>query len=156
MEDAVLGICSAIELGKIVPGAGAVEIELAKKLREFGNSIGGREQLAINAFADAIEVVPRTLAESTGMDPIDILVNARSKHNEGAVYGINVFTGKVIDAEKEGIIEPLKIKTQAIKSACEAAEMILRIDDVITSKAPSTPQMPQGHGMGEPGMGEEY
>ena len=144
MEDAVLGICSAIELGKIVPGAGAVELELAKRLREFGNTVGGREQLAINAFADAIEIVPRTLAESTGMDPIDILVNARSKHNEGPSYGIDVLTGKVIDAEKEGIIEPLKIKTQAIKSACEAAEMILRIDDVITSKSSAPSKTPEG------------
>jgi len=139
MEDAVLGVCSAIESGKIVPGAGAIEMEVAKKLREFADSVGGREQLAINAFAEAIEIVPRTLAESSGFDPIDILVDLRSKHDEGkSTYGIDVFSGKTIDSVENGIVEPLKIKTQAIKSAGEAAEMILRIDDVITSKGPES------------------
>jgi len=149
MEDAVLGVCSAIESGKVVPGAGAIEIEISKRLKEFADTVGGREQLAINAFAEAIEIVPRTLAESTGFDPIDILVELRSKHEEGKTsYGIDVFTGKIVDSKEMGVVEPLKIKTQAIKSASEAAEMILRIDDVITSKGTEEKSSaPQG-GMG--------
>jgi thermosome len=151
MDDAVLGIASALEVGKIVIGGGAVEIELSKRLRAYAESVGGREQLAITAFAEAIEIIPRTLAESTGKDPIDILVEARTAHDQGkAGHGIDVINSKVENMKKLGVIEPLKIKTQAIKSASEAAEMILRIDDVITSKSGGAPQMPPG-GMG--GMG---
>ena len=136
MDDAVLGIISALELGKAVTGGGSIEIELAKKLREYSEGIGGREQLAINAFADAIEIIPRTLAESTGSDPIDILVNLRAEHENGnKTIGVDVINGKTADMLDLGVIEPLKIKTQAIKSATESAEMILRIDDVITSKS---------------------
>lgn len=150
MDDAVLGVAAALEVGKIVCGGGAVEIELSRKLREYAESVGGREQLAINAFAEAIEIIPRTLAESTGKDPIDILVELRNQHEKGKTsYGVDVFNGGVADMKAIGVIEPLKIKTQAIKSACEAAEMILRIDDVITSKSGG---MPSG-GMG--GMPED-
>ncbi len=151
MDDAVLGIISAIEVGKFVTGGGSVEIELARKLREYAESVGGREQLAINAFADAIEIIPRTLAESTGKDPIDILVDLRTQHDKGRAHsGIDVINGVIADMRKMGVIEPLKIKTQAIKSATEASEMILRIDDVIQAKAGGgrMPQMPGGHGMG--------
>lgn len=136
MEDAVLGVTSALEVGKVVVGGGACEIELAKRLKAYAESVGGREQLAITAFAEAIEIIPRTLAESTGKDPIDIIVEARTAHEKGkAGHGIDVINSKVDDMKNLGVIEPLKIKTQAIKSASEAAEMILRIDDVITSKS---------------------
>jgi thermosome len=152
MDDAVLGVAAALEVGKVVPGGGAIEIELARKLREYAETIGGREQLAINAFSEAIEIIPRTLAESTGKDPIDILVELRTQHEKGKkTYGVDVFNGGVADMKALGVIEPLKIKTQAIKSACEAAEMILRIDDVITSK--SSGSMPSGPGAG--GMPED-
>jgi len=153
MEDAVLGVISATEIGKIVTGGGSVEIELARRLREYAESIGGREQLAINAFADATEMVPRTLAESTGKDPIDILVDLRTQHDKGrASYGIDVINGTTSDMKKLGVIEPLKIKTQAIKSATEASEMILRIDDVIQAKSGGAPGgMPPGGMGGMPG-----
>jgi len=153
MEDAVFGIISALENGKVVPGGGAIEMEVARRLREYAETIGGREQLAINAFSEAIEIVPRTLAESTGSDPIDILVSLRSLHEKGNIsYGVDVIDGKVGDMFAKGVIEPLKIKTQAIKSASEAAEMILRIDDVVTAKSGGGPPM----GGGPPGgMGGE-
>jgi chaperonin GroEL (HSP60 family) len=146
MEDAIGGVASALEGGLIVAGGGAPEAAVAKRLREFAQQFSGREQLAIQAFADAMEIIPRTLAENAGLDPIDILVELRAQHEkENHTYGVDVFEGKVVDMWKKGVIEPLKIKTQAIKSASEAAEMILRIDDVIAaskieSKGPkSTP-----------------
>ncbi|MEM7813522.1 MAG: thermosome subunit beta [Candidatus Aenigmatarchaeota archaeon] len=146
MEDAVLGIISALEVGRVVAGGGAVEIELARQLRKWAESVGGREQLAINAFAEAVEVVPRTLAESTGADPIDILVSLRTAHEQGKVnYGVDVLNAKIADMWSLGVAEPLKIKTQAIKSATEAATMVLRVDDVITSKSSGkTPSPPSG------------
>jgi thermosome len=153
MDDAVLGVISALEVGQIVYGGGAAEIEVARKLREFAESVGGREQLAINAFAEAVEIVPRTLAESTGRDPIDLLVELRSQHDKGIkTLGIDVVNGRTADMKKNGVVEPLKIKTQAIKSASEATEMILRIDDIIQSKAPAGPPggTPPG-GMGDMG-----
>jgi thermosome len=157
MEDAIKGIAAALELGKIVAGGGASEIEVAKELRKYAESFKGREQLAINAFADAMEVIPRSLAENAGLDPIDKIANLRSQHDKKAVtYGLDVFSGEVQDMMKMGVIEPLKIKTQAIKSASEAAEMILRIDDVISSSGSKggSPPMPPGR----PGMGgmEDY
>ncbi|MBI5332130.1 MAG: TCP-1/cpn60 chaperonin family protein [Candidatus Aenigmarchaeota archaeon] len=148
MEDAVFGIISALEVGKFVYGGGACEIEIARNLREYAQSVGGREQLAINAFAEAVEIIPRTLAESTGIDSIDILMNLRSEHEKGhTTYGVDVFQSKINDMQKLGVVEPLKIKFQAINSATEAADMILRIDDVITAKSGSG--MPKGM----PGMG---
>ncbi len=148
IEDAILGVISALELGKIVAGGGAVEMELSKKLKEYAETVGGREQLAINAFSEAIEVVPKTLAESTGLDPIDAIVELRSKHEKGEKnVGIDVINRKITDMYKLNVIEPLKIKTQAIKSSAEAAEMILRIDDVIAASKSSAPQPPQGGGM---------
>ena len=154
MDDAVLGVISAVEVGKFVAGGGAVEIEIARKLREYAETVGGREQLAINAFSEAVEIIPRTLAESTGKDAIDLLVNLRTLHDKGkTTYGIDVMKGDLADMKAAGVVEPLKIKTQAIKSASEAAEMILRIDDIITSKGP-----PAGGGGMPPGMGggEDY
>jgi len=157
MHDALGGVAAAIENGKIVAGGGAPEIELARKLREYAETVGGREQLAINAFSDAVEVIPRTLAESAGMDAIDMLVELRSKHEAGeSDMGILVMEAKIGDMWKAGVVEPLLIKTQAVKSASEATEMILRIDDVIstTSKGGGGGGMPPGMGgMPPEGMG---
>ncbi len=125
----------ALENGKVVAGGGAPEIELSLKLKEWAPSLGGREQLAAEAFASALEVIPRALAENAGLDPIDILVELRKAHEEGKIYtGIDVFSGKVIDLKEEGVLEPLRVKKQAISSATEVAIMILRIDDVIAAK----------------------
>jgi len=135
VHDGISVISAAIEDGKMVAGGGAPEVELAKQLREYAETVGGRESLAINAFADAVEIIPRTLAENAGLDPIDILVQLRAAHDKanGEVVGLDVFSGKITDTSKLGIIEPLRVKTQAVKSASEAAEMILRIDDVIAA-----------------------
>jgi thermosome len=150
IEDAIGAVASAIEVGRIVPGAGAPEAEVAKRLRKFSEKFSGREQLAIRAFADALEIVPKTLAENAGFDPIDIIVALRSKHEEkdGISFGVDVFNGKIADAYEMGVVEPLKIKTQAIESAAEAAEMILRIDDVISASKLSkgTPSTPSSSG----------
>jgi thermosome len=151
IEDAIGAVASAIEVGKIVAGAGAPEEEVARRLKKFAERFSGREQLAIQAFAEALEVIPRSLAENAGLDPIDILVELRSAHEQGKInFGIDLNSGKVIDAIAAGIIDPLKVKTQAIKSAAEAAEMILRIDDVIAaSKLEKGPSAPPG-GAGAP------
>ena len=155
--DSLSVVSDVIENNKIVAGGGAVEIEVAKELRKYATKVGGREQLAVEAFADAVEVIPRTLAENAGLQPIDILVELRSKHDapEGKNIGINVFTGKLQNSVEEGVIEPLVVKEQAIKSAAESAAMILRIDDVITAKSPKGG--PGGPGGGMPGgpEGEE-
>src|SRR5881296_1888721 len=131
-----LGDAKLVEDGKIVAGGGAPEAELAKRLREYAVKVGGREQLAIEAFAEAMEAVPTTLAENAGLDPIDILVELRSKH-ERAVnpwFGVDVYSGEIKDMKKLNVLEPLRVKQQVVKSASEAASMILRIDDVIASK----------------------
>jgi chaperonin GroEL (HSP60 family) len=151
VEDAIGSVSSAVEVGKIVPGAGAPEEEVAKRLRKFAEKFSGREQLAILAFADALEVIPRSLAENAGLDPIDTLVELRASHEQGKeTFGVEIFNGKVSDALTAGVIEPLKVKTQAIKSASEAAEMILRIDDIISASKLGKGGMPGGM---PPGMG---
>ncbi|MCX8158091.1 MAG: TCP-1/cpn60 chaperonin family protein [Candidatus Diapherotrites archaeon] len=143
VHDAVGAVCSALKNGKIIVGGGASEVEVAIKLREYAPNVGGREQLAIEAFADALEVIPKTLAETAGMDTIDTIVKLRSKHKEkdGKYYGVDVFNGKIENMRKLRVIEPLSVKTQAITSASEVAEMLLRIDDIIAgsskSKGPS-------------------
>ena len=155
MEDAIGDVSAALEDGRVVAGAGSTEIELARQLRKFAESLSGREQLAAEVFAQAIEAIPRTLAENAGLDPIDVLTDLRSFHDRKQKWaGIDVFTGKVIDAWSKGIIEPLRVKTQAVSSASEVAIMILRIDDVIagSKKEAPMPQMPPG-GMGGMGMG---
>jgi thermosome len=150
MDDAIGDIISALKNGKIVAGAGSCEIELAKQLREFSEGLSGREQLAVKAFADSMEIVPKTLAENAGLDPIDIIVALKAAHEKKQVWaGIDVFSGKVIDAYKEGIIEPLKIKTQAVSSASEVVTMILRIDDVIAGGKSNQGMPPQGMQMPE-------
>jgi thermosome len=151
MNDALSVVSDVIENNKIVAGGGAVEVEVAKELRGYATKVGGREQLAIEAFADAIEVIPRTLAENAGLEPIDILVELRAAHEkkDGEYMGVNVFTGKIENMQENGVVEPLVVKEQAVKSAAESASMILRIDDVIASTKPK-------EGMGRPpGGGEE-
>jgi thermosome len=135
VEDAVRVVGVALEDGKVVSGAGSSEIEASMRLREWAPSLGGREQLAAEAFATALEVIPKTLAENAGIDPIDVLVELKAAHEKGNSFaGVDVGTGKVIDMREEGVIEPLRIKTHAIKSATDVAIMILRIDDVIAAK----------------------
>ncbi|MBN1244578.1 thermosome subunit, partial [Candidatus Bathyarchaeota archaeon] len=148
MIDSLSVVSDVIENSKIVAGGGAVEIEVAKELRKYATSVGGREQLAVEAFADAVEIIPRTLAENAGLEPIDIIVELRSAHEKpkGKYMGVNVFNGKVQDSIENGVIEPAVVKEQAIKSAAESAAMILRIDDVITAKSPKG-----GPGGGMPG-----
>jgi len=139
---------------KLVAGGGAPEIELSLRLREYAASVGGRAQLAIEAFASALEIIPRTLAENAGLDPIDMLVELRAAHEKGKkTYGLNVFEGKAEDMLKSGVVEPLRVKTQAVASAAEAATMILRIDDVIAASKTAAPQGPPGGG-GMGGMGD--
>ncbi len=135
VHDGISVVSAAIEDGKIIGGGGAPEIEVARGLREYADTVGGREALAINAFADAIEIIPRTLAENSGLDPIDILMQLRAAHEkkDGKEIGLDVMSGKITSTSKLGIVEPLRVKTQAIKLASEAAEMILRIDDVIAA-----------------------
>ena len=154
--DVMGALTSAIELGKYVTGGGSAEIEIAMQLRDMATDIGGREQLAIQAFADATEVIPKALADSAGMDPVDTLVQLRSKHKNksGRSFGIDIFANKIKDMEQLGVIEPTKVKYQAISSATEATVSILRIDDMISSKG-SRPS--GGGGMPGPmgGMGGE-
>jgi thermosome len=136
LEDAVSVVACAIEDGRVVPGGGAAEIELALGLRKFSSTLQGREQFAVEAFAKALESIPRALAQNAGLEAIDVLVQLRSAHEEGdKAAGIDVMKGKPVDMEKQGVLEPLRVKSQAILSASEAAVMILRIDDVIAAKS---------------------
>ena len=157
LHDALCVVRNALEDGKIVAGGGAPEAELAKRLREYAVKVGGREQLAIEAFAEALEAVPTTLAENAGLDPIDVLVELRSKHEKAGNpwYGIDVFSGKVSDMRKLNVLEPLRVKQQVIKSASEAASMILRIDDVIASKGVGGGTGGAGKDFKPPGGGDE-
>ncbi|MDK2983136.1 MAG: archaeal chaperonin [Thermococcaceae archaeon] len=134
LEDAIKVVKDIVEDGKIVAGGGASEIELAIRLDEYAKEVGGKEQLAIEAFADALKVIPRTLAENAGLDPVETLVKVTAAHKDkGATIGVDVFAGEPADMLERGVIEPLRVKKQAIKSASEAAIMILRIDDVIAA-----------------------
>ncbi len=159
IEDSLGDLRSVIEdNGAIVAGGGSCEMEVAKGLREYAEKLEGREQLAVNAFADSLEIVAKTLAENAGLDPIDILVDLRAEHQKGKKWaGVNlsdVYKPRVSDMQTEGVIEPLRTKKQAIKSASEVAIMILRIDDIISAgKSSKTPPMPPGMG-GPGGYGE--
>lgn len=135
MRDALGDVAATLKDSKIVAGGGAVEVELSKRLKKFASTLKGRERLAVEEFASALEFVPTTLAENAGMDPIDVMTELRASHDAGMKNaGLNLFNGKVEDTLVQGIIEPLKVKTQAIASASEVAIMILRIDDVIAAK----------------------
>ena len=147
LKDALSVVADVVHTPKVVTGGGAVEAELSKRLRDYATKVGGREQLAIEAFAETLEMIPKTLAENGGLDPIDIMVSLRAAHEkkDGADMGVDVLKGGVKDMKKQGVIEPLRVKEQAIRSAAEAASMILRIDDVIAAaKPPPTPAPPQG------------
>ncbi|MDI6884483.1 MAG: thermosome subunit beta [Hadesarchaea archaeon] len=146
MNDALSVVADVTEHNKIVAGGGAVEVAIAKELRDYATKVGGREQLAIEAFADSMEIAPKALAENAGLDPIDILVALRSAHEKpkGQIMGVDVFSGEIIDMHENGVIEPLRVKGQAIKSATEAASMILRIDDVIAAIKPKEEEKPGG------------
>jgi thermosome len=135
IKDGLGDVSTAIKSGKVVAGGGAVEIELARRLRQFSQGISGREQLALEEFAKSIESIPETLAENAGLDPIEIITQLKKAHDSAFTnYGLNLFNERIEDTFQAGIIEPLKVKTQAISSATDLATMILRIDDVLISK----------------------
>ena len=147
LDDAIGVVTTAYKDGKLVAGGGSPEVEVALNLRRYAATVGGREQLAIEAFADAVEVIPRTLAENAGLDAINVLVDLRSAHEKGQkTAGINLDTGKVEDMLKHNVVEPLRVKTQALQSATEVATMILRIDDVIAAKEFEAPKGGGGGG----------
>jgi len=154
LKDALSVVRNVVEHNEIVAGGGAVEAEIARHLRDYVPKVSGREQLAVNAFAESLEVVPWTLAENAGLEPIDIISELRAAHEKprGATIGVDVFSGKVMDMRKKGVIEPAIVKEHAVKSASETACMILRIDDIIAaSKSKVQEGMPQG-GMPPGGM----
>jgi archaeal chaperonin len=158
-HDALCVVRNAVEDKKIVAGGGAPEAETAKQLRDYALKVGGREQLAIEAYAEALEAIPLTIAQNSGLDPIDIMVELRSKHAhpENKWFGVQVRTGKIADMLTDNVVEPLRVKKQAVKSATEAACMLLRIDDVLSSKGakeggPPGGGMPGGMGGMPPGM----
>ncbi len=144
MNDALSVVADVIEKNKIVAGGGAVEAEIAKELRKYASKVGGREQLAITAFADAMEVIPKALADNAGLESIDILVNLRAEHEKdnGQFMGVDVFSGEITNMYEKGVVEPVSVKEQAVKSAAEAASMILRIDDVIAASKPKEEEKP--------------
>ena len=146
MNDSLSVVADVVEYNKIVAGGGATESEIAKVLRSYATTVGGREQLAIEAFADSLEIVPKTLAENAGLESIDILVGLRAAHEKknGHLMGVDVFKGKIVNSYEDGVVEPLKVKEQAMKSATEVASMILRIDDVIASTKPKEGPPPGG------------
>jgi thermosome len=146
LNDALFVISDVAEVSKMVPGGGAVEMELSKVVRDYARKVGGREQLAIEAFSDALEVVPRTLADNAGLDVLDTMVAIKAAHEkkDGFAMGVNVFDEGVIDMLEQGVVEPLVVKSQAIKSAVEVVSMILRIDDVVAATAPDMGGPPGG------------
>jgi chaperonin GroEL (HSP60 family) len=151
LHDALCVVKDVIEEPTIVAGGGAVDVEIARRLRAYAEKLKGRERLAVAAFADAIEVLPRTLAENAGMDPIDAMAELQSRHAKGEKWaGVDGIEGKIADMEKLEIIEPKVVKAQAIKSSTEVATMLLKIDDVIASSKSKGPP-PGAEGMG--GMG---
>jgi thermosome len=159
LHDALCVIRDVVEEPKVVAGGGAPEVEVARRLREYAETVTGRERLAVNKYADAIEVIPVTLAENSGMDPIDALSEMQSRHTKGELWaGVNGLEGKVSDMAELDVYEPLAVKTQALKSATESSTMLLKIDDIIAAAKMSAPPGPPGGGMGgmggmPPGMG---
>ncbi|MDD2532573.1 MAG: thermosome subunit alpha [Candidatus Methanomethylophilaceae archaeon] len=156
LEDGIRVVGVAIEDKRVVAGAGAVEIEVGLRLADYASTVGGREQLAINAFAKAMEIIPWSLAENAGIDSIDAIIklkNAHEKKKDGKNYGLDLDTGEAVDMLKADVVEPIRVKIQAIDSAAEVANMILRIDDVIASRR-APPMNPMGDpSLGGPGMG---
>jgi thermosome len=157
MEDALSVVAVAVEDGKVITGGGSSATEIALSLRDYAASVGGREQIAIEAFADAVEVIPRTLAENAGMDPIDTLIELRKQHKAGKRNaGVEVFKNKIADMKRTNVLEPIRVGKQAIASATDAAVMILRIDDVIAAKVSEPGKGPEGGGPGGDHDGEEW
>jgi thermosome len=151
LHDALCVVRDVVQSPKIVAGGGAPEMEIARALRGYAETMPGREQLAVRGFGEAMEIVPLTLGENAGLDPIDLLLELRARHEKGEKWaGVDVFEGKIRDMRELGVFEPLAVKKQAIKSATEAATMILRVDDVISSGKMKAPHMPPG---GMPGGG---
>jgi len=152
LKDALSVVRDVVIRPEVVAGGGAVEAEVAKEIRRWANKLGGREQLAANAFADALEVIPNALAENAGLDTIDIEVKLKSAHSEGKLWhGVDVFTGEVTDMKEKEVYEPALVKEQLIKAATEVSSMILRIDDVIAASKLKE----EGKGKGPKGP-EEY
>ena len=148
IKDGLGDVAVALRDGKVVAGGGSIEVAVARRLREYSQTLKGREQLAVEEFALSLESIPKILAENSGLDPIDILTELKAQHDAGNMHaGIVVGSkGEVKNAFEAGVIEPLRIKTQAITSASEVATMILRIDDVVAAGKSSSGAMP--HGMG--------
>ena len=139
IEDAIDVVAATVSDGRTLPGGGAVEVELARRLRNYADSVSGREQLAVEAFADSLELIPRVLAENAGLDAIDLLVDLRAAHEAGDAHaGLNVFSGEVVDTAEAGVVETAQAKEQAISSAAEAANLVLKIDDIISAGDLST------------------
>jgi chaperonin GroEL (HSP60 family) len=154
IHDALCVVRDIIQEPKIVAGGSAPELEMSKVLKQYSETLPGREQLAVRAFAEALEAVTIALTENAGLDPIDILSELRSRHEKGETWaGIEVLSGKIQDMSKAGVFEPITVKKQIIKSAAEAAMLIIKIDDVIASEKMKSPPMPPGGGMPPGGMG---
>ena len=135
-DDAIGVVSVAHEDGAVLTGGGSVLAALSRELRAYAEGVGGREQMAIEAFAGALEVIPRTLAENAGLDPVNTIIDVRKAHAEGkSTFGVNVFEGGVMDMQAANVLEPVRVVEQAVQSATETAIMILRIDDVISSRA---------------------
>jgi len=158
INDALDVVASTVADGRVLAGGGAVEVELAGRVRDYADSVSGREQLAVEAFADSLELVPRVLAENAGLDSIDTLVDLRAAHEGGDEHaGLNVYTGDVVDTFEAGVVEPAHAKRQALSSATEAANLVMKIDDIIAAGDLSTSggeeEAGGGPGAGGPGMG---
>lgn len=156
MTDAIRVVGVAIEDGKVVAGAGAPEIEVELRLAEYASSVGGREQLAIEAFSKAMEIIPWTIAENAGIDSIDAIIKLKTAHDkkksDGPYYGLDLESGEAADMLKKNVVEPLRVKVQAINSAAEVANMVLRIDDVIASRRAPPMNPMEDPSLGGPGM----
>lgn len=154
VTDAIYNVINLVESNKAVPGGGAIEAEIAQAVRKMSGTLAGREQLAVEAFSEAAESIPRTLAENAGLEPVEIMATLKHEHQTGKKSaGIDVFGGKVADMTKLGVIEPVRVKEQGMKSSFEAASMILRIDDVLAASKKKPERGPPGGGMPE-GMPE--
>jgi thermosome len=157
LNDALYVVSDVAENPKMVPGGGAIEMEVAREVRSYARQVGGREQLAIEAFADTLEVIPKTLAENAGLDMLDTMVAMKAAHEKkgGSAMGVNVFEGGVADMLEKGVVEPMVVKLQAVKSGVEVASMILRIDDVVAAKSGGAGGGPGGKGPSAPDMDTE-
>ena len=152
INDALDVVASTVADGRVLAGGGAVEVELARRVRDYADSVSGREQLAVEAFADSLELVPRVLSENAGLDSIDTLVDLRAAHEDSDEHaGINVYTGDVVDTFEAGVVEPAHAKEQAVSSATEAANLVMKIDDIIAAGDLSTAG--EGDEGGAPGGG---